>query len=152
MRTDTMSRKGRVADVCISEVKGIQKHRVEFIDLRQDYGIEGDAHAGKWHRQVSLLAAESVSKLRDKIDYDFPSGAFAENILTEGIELYTIPVGSEIKIGEALCEVTQIGKECHQDCEIRRICGDCVMPREGIFVKVLKGGRVKAGDDIVLQE
>ncbi len=145
-----MNKKGKVVDVCISEIKGTQKHKVKTVCLKPDYGIDGDAHAGKWHRQVSLLATESVSKLREKIDYDFPSGAFAENILTEGIELYTIPVGTMVKIGEALCEVTQIGKECHQDCEIRRICGDCVMPREGLFVKVLEGGIVQSGDDIVV--
>ncbi len=136
--------------VCISEKKGEQKHPVEKVELRADYGIEGDAHAGKWHRQVSLLAAESVAKVQEKISFKLNPGAFAENILTEGICLYELPVGTKMKIGSAVCEVTQIGKECHADCAIRRQAGDCVMPREGIFVKVLEGGTAGAGDEIVI--
>ncbi len=137
-----------VRAVCISEIKGIQKHEIEVAKLVEDHGIEGDAHAGNWHRQVSLLGKESVDKMQEKISFELFPGAFAENILTEGICLYELPVGTILQIGTAVGEVTQIGKECHFDCEIRRKAGDCVMPREGIFVKVLKGGEVKAGDEI----
>lgn len=138
----------KVKAVCISEKKGEQKHPVEEALLKVDHGIVGDAHAGNWHRQVSLLAAESVEKVQKALDFPLKSGDFAENILTEGIELFTLPIGTKLQIGEALGEVTQIGKECHQGCAIRELAGDCVMPREGIFVKVLKEGTVKAGDEI----
>ena len=138
--------KGRVKAVCISEEKGQQKHDIGEAYLRADHGIEGDAHAGKWHRQVSLLAAESVAKVQKALDFQLKSGDFAENILTEGIELFTLPVGT--KMGQAEGEVTQIGKECHQGCAIRELAGDCVMPREGIFIKVTKSGTVKTGDEI----
>lgn len=140
--------KGTVRAVCISEKKGIQKHDIGKAYLREDHGIEGDAHAGKWHRQVSLLAAESVAKVQKELNFQLKSGDFAENILTEGIELFTLPIGTKMKIGESECEVTQIGKECHHGCAIRELAGDCVMPREGIFVKVLKSGSVKTGDTI----
>lgn len=143
----------KVKAVCISEKKGEQKHPVEEALLKVDHGIVGDAHAGNWHRQVSLLAAESVEKVQKALDFQLKSGDFAENILTEGIELFTLPVGTKLQIGEALGEVTQIGKECHQGCAIRELAGDCVMPREGIFIKVLREGTVKAGDEIkVLEE
>lgn len=138
----------KVKAVCISEKKGEQKHPVEEALLKVDHGIVGDAHAGNWHRQVSLLAAESVEKVQKALDFPLKSGDFAENILTEGIELFTLPIGTKLQIGEAMGEVTQIGKECHQGCAIRELAGDCVMPREGIFVKVLKEGAVKAGDEI----
>ena len=135
----------KVKDVCISEKKGEQKHPVDEVLLKVDHGIVGDAHAGNWHRQVSLLAAESVAKVQKALNFELKSGDFAENILTEGIELFTLPIGTKLQIGEAVGEVTQIGKECHQGCAIRELAGDCVMPREGIFVKVLKEGKVKAG-------
>lgn len=138
----------KVKDVCISEKKGEQKHPVDEVLLKVDHGIVGDAHAGNWHRQVSLLAAESVAKVQKALNFELKSGDFAENILTEGIELFTLPIGTKLQIGEAVGEVTQIGKECHQGCVIRELAGDCVMPREGIFVKVLKEGKVKAGDEI----
>ena len=138
----------KVKDVCISEKKGEQKHPVDEVLLKVDHGIVGDAHAGNWHRQVSLLAAESVAKVQKALNFELKSGDFAENILTEGIELFTLPIGTKLQIGEAVGEVTQIGKECPQGCAIRELAGDCVMPREGIFVKVLKEGKVKAGDEI----
>ena len=138
----------KVKDVCISEKKGEQKHPVDEVLLKVDHGIVGDAHAGNWHRQVSLLAAESVAKVQKALNFELKSGDFAENILTEGIELFTLPIGTKLQIGEAVGEVTQIGKECHQGCAIRELAGDCVMPIEGIFVKVLKEGKVKAGDEI----
>ena len=138
----------KVLAVCISEVRGIQKHPIEEAELRVDHGIVGDAHAGNWHRQVSLLSKESVERLQAKIPMQLHDGDFAENILVEGMRVYELPVGTKLRIGTALCEVTQIGKECHQDCAIRKAAGDCVMPREGIFVKVLENGKVKPGDGI----
>ena len=142
--------KGKVLAVCVSEKKGEQKHEVDSVQLRPNHGIEGDAHAGEWHRQVSLLGIESVKKVQEKIDFKLQNGDFAENILTEGIILYELPVGTQMKIGGALAEVTQIGKECHHGCAIRQAAGDCVMPREGIFVKILEPALVKAGDEIVI--
>lgn len=134
--------------VCISEKKGQQKHPVDQIRLLPDVGIPGDAHAGNWHRQVSLLGTDSVARLQEKVRIPLFPGAFAENILCEGICLYRLPVGTKLRIGSAVCEVTQIGKECHADCAIRQQAGDCVMPREGIFVRVLEEGTAKAGDQI----
>ena len=138
--------------VCISEKKGQQKHPVESVRLRPAHGIDGDAHAGNWHRQVSLLGQESVDRLQAKISIPLFPGAFAENILCEGIELYKLPVGTRLRVGTALCEVTQIGKECHADCAIRRQAGDCVMPREGIFAIVLTEGEARAGDPVTVEE
>lgn len=138
-----------VVAVCISEQKGTQKHEVPEIQLKIDHGIVGDAHAGNWHRQVSLLAQESVEKMK-AVFPDIPVGAFAENILTEGLTLYTLPVGTRLRIGEVLLEVTQIGKECHAHCAIRQQVGDCVMPREGIFTIVLEEGTIRSGDAITV--
>lgn len=140
----------KILAVCISEKKGEQKHAVESIKLKADWGIIGDAHAGNWHRQVSLLAVESVERLEKITGMKFPAGAFAENILTQGIKLHDLPVGKKMRIGSALCEITQIGKECHNDCAIRKAAGDCVMPREGIFVKVIEDGEAKCDDIISL--
>ena len=148
MRTQTAVIKA----VCISEKKGQQKHPVERVHLRPEYGIDGDAHAGNWHRQLSLLGQESVNRLQEKISIPLFPGAFAENILCEGIELYKLPVGTKLRVGTALCKVTQIGKECHADCAIRRQAGDCVMPREGIFAIVLTEGEAKAGDLVTVEE
>ena len=138
-----------VVAVCISEQKGTQKHEVLEIQLKIDHGIVGDAHAGNWHRQVSLLAQESVEKMK-AVFPDIPVGAFAENILTEGLTLFTLPVGTRLRVGEVLLEVTQIGKECHAHCAIRQQVGDCVMPREGIFTIVLEEGTIRAGDTITV--
>ena len=136
-----------VVAVCTSEEKGTAKHPVELIELKKRHGIVGDAHAGDWHRQVSLLATESVDKMR-RVFPDIPVGAFAENILTEGLQLSTLPVGTKLAVGECLLEITQIGKECHKDCAIRRQVGDCVMPREGVFAIVLTEGTIRPGDTI----
>lgn len=138
-----------VVAVCISEKKGTMKHPVDHIDVKRDWGIVGDAHAGKWHRQISLLANESVDKMRSVVG-DIPAGAFAENILTEGINVAELPVGTKIRIAETILEITQIGKECHNDCVIRRQVGDCVMPREGVFAVVLTDGTIKSGDEIAV--
>jgi MOSC domain-containing protein YiiM len=137
-----------VLAVCTSARKGEQKSAQQEVFLRAEHGVDGDAHAGKWHRQVSLLAKESVDKVQSKIQFELLAGAFAENILTEGVCLYELPVGTRLKLGEAVVEVTQIGKECHNDCAIRKAAGDCVMPREGIFVRVLRAGTVRPGDEI----
>jgi len=137
-----------VTAVCISEIKGVIKKPVDEITVKENYGIEGDAHAGDWHRQVSLLADESVDKLRAKMP-ELPPGVFAENILTRGIVLSELPIGTRLRAGGALFEVAQIGKECHNDgCAIKRQTGDCVMPREGIFAAVIEGGVIKPGDAI----
>ncbi|SHI81083.1 MOSC domain-containing protein [Parasporobacterium paucivorans] len=141
-----------VTSVNISEKKGVRKNRVDEIVLKREVGIEGDAHAGNWHRQISLLAEESVDKAKQIIPGLTP-GAFAENINTRGMELFTLPVGTRLKIGSALTEVTQIGKQCHDSgCAIKKATGDCVMPREGIFVQVLEDGTVKSGDEITIIE
>ena len=137
-----------VLAVCISENKGERKKPVESVELRENHGIVGDAHAGEWHRQVSLLAQESIDKMR-KLGLDVNAGDFAENITTSGIDLISLPIGSRLQIGESLLEVTQIGKECHTRCAIFYQAGDCVMPKEGIFVKVITGGTVKPGDEII---
>ena len=140
-----------VTAVCISKNKGTVKTPVEEIAVKKNHGVIGDAHAGEWHRQVSLLAVESVEKLRVLIP-DIKEGAFAENILTGGICLYELPVGTKIRINDVLLEVTQIGKECHNDgCAIKKQTGDCVMPREGIFASVLEEGVIKPGDRIDIE-
>ena len=137
----------QVVSVCISEKKGTKKHPVAEISLRPHHGIVGDAHAGDWHRQVSLLANESVDRMR-KEGLTLAAGDFAENILTEGITLRTLPVGTVLRAGEVRLEVTQIGKECHNDCAIKQAVGKCVMPTEGIFAVVVKEGVVRPGDEI----
>ena len=140
----------KVLAVCISDSRGIQKHPVEKAELRVGHGIAGDAHAGVWHRQISILGIDSVNRLRDRVSVEIKAGDFAENILIEGIEIYTLPVGTKLRIGTALVEITQIGKECHADCAIRQQAGDCVMPREGVFAKVLENGAVKPGDILLV--
>ena len=140
-----------VAAVCISTMKGVPKKEVPEIEVKIDHGIVGDAHAGNWHRQISLLAGESVDKMREKLPA-LQNGAFAENIVTRGLTLYELPVGTKLRVGPALLEVTQIGKECHAACAIKKVTGDCVMPREGIFAKVLEEGAIRAGDRIEVVE
>ena len=146
-----MGNTGKVIAVCISEKKGTQKAAVPSVKLIPDWGIEGDAHAGKWHRQVSLLALEKIEAFRKRgAEVDF--GAFGENIICEGFDLRNLPVGTRFRIGDALLELTQIGKECHDHCAIYQQVGDCIMPREGVFTEVIEGGTVKAGDKIDLIE
>ena len=142
----------QVTAVNISEKKGVRKHEVPYIDVKCRHGIVGDAHAGDWHRQISLLADESVDTMRAICQLELDAGIFAENINTRGIELKTLPVGTRLRVGEALLEVTQIGKECHMDCAIRKQVGDCVMPREGIFTVVVEEGTIKAGDKVEIVE
>lgn len=135
--------------VCISTNKGERKTPVTEVELRRDHGIVGDAHAGDWHRQVSLLAKESIDKMR-ALGLDVDNGDFAENLTTQGIDLPKLPVGTKLQIGESLLEVTQIGKECHNRCAIYYQAGDCVMPKEGIFAKVLEEGILKPGDKVTV--
>ena len=134
----------QVVAVNISENKGEQKTQVASVQLQENHGIIGDAHSGDWHRQVSLLAEESIDKMR-RLGLDVDPGAFAENITTRGIDLVSLPIGTRLSLGDTLVEVTQIGKECHNRCAIYYQAGDCVMPKEGIFARVLRGGELLPG-------
>lgn len=138
---------GKIVAVCTSVNKGERKHNIGAGKLLIGQGLEGDAHAGFIHRQVSLLAIESIQKMRDS-GLDVGPGDFAENITTAGIDLVNLPMGTKLRIGEALLEISQIGKECHNRCAIFYQAGDCVMPREGVFAIVLAGGQVSVGDTI----
>src|SRR5512136_1622647 len=144
--------RGKVLAVNISENKGTKKNNIQSCALVKDFGLKGDAHAGPWHRQVSLLANESIEKMRAKglkVGY----GDFAENITTEGVDLVHLPIGTGIRIGDSVfLRVTQIGKECHTRCAIYYQAGDCVMPKEGIFAEVLEEGKVKVGDEIIIEK
>ena len=141
----------KIVTVAVSKKKGTRKNIVDEALLVQDHGIEGDAHAGSWHRQVSFLAAESIEKVRDQ-GLDVTFGDFAENIASSGVDWLRIPVGTRFKLGDtALLEVTQIGKECHNKCAIYYLAGDCIMPKEGIFARVLKGGKIRPGDTIRME-
>lgn len=141
--------KGKVVSINISEKKGERKTPVQEAVIKEDFGIEGDAHASsEWHRQVSLLAIESVRKMQE-MGLDVKPGDFAENITTEGLDLLALPIGTRLKIGkDVIGEVSQIGKVCHTRCAIYEQAGDCVMPKEGIFIRVLKSGVTKVGDEI----
>ena len=143
--------KGQVLAVCTSEKTGTRKANVGEALVRVNWGIEGDAHAGEWHRQISLLAIESIDKMRAK-GLKVGPGDFAENITTEGLELVSLPVGTRLRLGTSIVEVTQIGKVCHTRCAIYYQAGDCVMPKEGIFVRVLEGGAVRVGDAVEVLE
>ena len=139
----------KVLAICISKHKGTLKNEVSEANFIEEFGIEGDAHAGKWHRQVSLLAFEKIDDFRNKGgNVDF--GAFGENLVVDGIELHKLPVGQQLQVGEVLLEVTQIGKECHDKCAIYYQVGECIMPKNGIFTRVLKGGKVKVVDQCTL--
>ena len=139
---------GKVLSINISDKKGVVKHPVEEALFKIDHGIVGDAHSGNWHRQVSMLGTESYDRMEISEGLDLPVGSFAENLTTKGLELFTLPVGTKFKIGETIQELTQIGKKCHTGCAISQLVGKCVMPKEGIFTKVLKEGIVKPGDSI----
>ena len=142
--------KGKVLAVNISEDKGTKKTNVHSCALLKDFGLKGDAHAGPWHRQVSLLANESIEKMR-VMGLNVGYGDFAENITTEGVDLVHLPIGTAIRIGiSVILHVTQIGKECHERCAIYYQAGDCVMPKEGIFAEVVTEGEVKVGDEIII--
>lgn len=142
----------KVISVNISARKGEQKHPVPEIQLKLRHGIVGDAHAGDWHRQISLLAEESVDTMRVLSSVSLDAGVFAENINTVGVDLKNLPVGTHLRIGETEVEVTQIGKECHNDCAIKQAVGKCVMPTEGIFAVVVREGTVRPRDEIEVLE
>ena len=140
---------GKVIATNISEKKGTQKKNVHSVLLIEDFGIEHDAHAGKWHRQVSLLSYEKIKEFKEK-GASVNDGAFGENLIVEGIDFKMLPIGCRLKCNEVVLELTQIGKECHNGCEIYQIMGDCIMPREGVFTKVLKGGVISEGDEMII--
>lgn len=143
-----MNIKGKVLEINISDKKGVVKKPIGQGEFIARFGLKGDAHGGDWHRQVSLLGNESIDKMRQENIEDLTFGSFAENITTEGVVLYELPVGTKLKIGESIHEVTQIGKKCHTGCEISQKVGKCVMPKEGIFTRVLESGLVRVGDII----
>ena len=138
---------GEVMGICISKKRGTAKVEVEEANLIEDFGIEHDAHAGNWHRQVSLLSFETREAFKAR-GAEIDDGAFGENIIVSGIDLIHLPVGTQIKSGDVLLEVTQIGKECHSHCEIYHRMGECIMPTNGIFTRVLHGEKLKKGDQI----
>lgn len=140
---------GIIQAICISEVRGVQKHAVPEADLTPEWGIVGDAHGGNWHRQVSLLGLEKIEAFRAK-GADVAYGAFGENLVVDGFDFRTLPVGTLLAVGDVLLQMTQIGKECHNHCAIYKAVGDCIMPREGVFAKVLHGGHIKVGDEMKL--
>jgi len=139
---------GKLIAICTSEEKGTKKNPVDSAVLRVDHGIEGDAHAGNWHRQVSLLGLEKIEDFRAR-GADVSFGAFGENLIIEGFDFRNLPVGTRFRIGDALIEMTQIGKECHSHCAIYHMVGDCIMPREGVFARVIEGGEVHSGDEVL---
>lgn len=138
---------GKVIATCTSEIKGVQKKNVHQVCLIEDYGIEGDAHAGKWHRQVSLLSYDRIQEFRAR-GAKVEDGAFGENLVVEGIDFKTLPIGTKFKCNDVVLELTQIGKECHHGCAIFQAMGDCIMPREGVFARVITGGQIAVGDEI----
>lgn len=142
---------GKVIAACTSEIKGVQKINVHKVKLIEDFGIEGDAHAGKWHRQVSLLSYDKIEAFRAK-GAVVEDGAFGENLVVEGIDFKTLPIGTRFRCKDVILELTQIGKECHQGCAIFQQMGDCIMPREGVFTKVIRGGMIEEGDRMEIME
>lgn len=141
---------GEIKGICISDRRGIQKQEIPEVNLIEGWGLEGDAHGGRWHRQVSLLSYDKITEFRKRgADVDF--GSFGENIIVEGIDFSKLPVGSRFLVGDVVLELTQIGKECHSHCQIYQTMGDCIMPREGVFAEVVRGGRIKKGDQMEIQ-
>lgn len=144
-------KEAKIIAISVSEKKGQRKHNVESAELIENMGIKGDAHAGFMHRQISLLGIESIDLMR-KSGVDVNPGDFAENITVEGVTLYKLPVGTKMTIGETELEVSQIGKECHSGCEIQQLVGSCIMPTQGIFAVVKKGGSIKMGDTLIIHD
>lgn len=142
---------GKVIAVCISEQKGTPKRNVDKGKLIENFGLEQDAHAGNWHRQISLLSYDKVQEFKAN-QFEISDGAFGENLLVEGIDFKSYPIGTRFECGEVLLEITQIGKTCHNDCVIRRQVGDCIMPREGVFARVIRGGYIEVGDELYAVE
>lgn len=142
---------GKILAVCISKARGTCKVNVKQAELVEDWGVKGDAHAGKWHRQVSLLSYERVEEFRAR-GAEVEHGAFGENLVVEGIDFKTLPVGTRFCCNEVELELTQVGKECHSHCAIYKTMGDCIMPREGVFARVLHGGTIRVGDDLRVEK
>lgn len=138
---------GKIVGICISEKRGTVKTEQKEVNLIENWGLEGDAHGGNWHRQVSLLSYEKIQNFRAK-GADVALGVFGENLIIEGYDFRNLPVGTRFRIGDAILEMTQIGKDCHSHCEIYKRMGDCIMPREGVFAEVVKGGHIKVGDEV----
>ena len=142
---------GKVIAVCTSERKGIQKTSVPEIKVIEDWGIEGDAHAGKWHRQVSLLSFDKIEDFRAR-GAEVEDGAFGENLVVQGIDFATLPIGTKFVCNDVVLELTQIGKECHSGCAIFKKMGECIMPKQGVFTRVLHGGTIRPGDELTIME
>lgn len=142
---------GKVIAVCVSEKKGTQKKNVHEAEFVEDWGIKNDAHAGKWHRQVSLLSHDKIEAFRAR-GAEVADGAFGENLVVEGFDFAALPVGTRFRCNDVVLEMTQIGKECHNGCEIFKKMGECIMPREGVFTRVLHGGVIREGDELVAEE
>lgn len=142
---------GKIIAVCTSERKGIQKHDVHTAHFSVDWGIDGDAHAGKWHRQVSLLSADKIEAFNQRGANVVP-GAFGENLVVDGFDFRALPVGTLLRCGDVLLEMTQIGKECHSHCEIYKKMGECIMPREGVFARVITPGTISVGDEMSIEK
>ncbi|WP_312712109.1 MOSC domain-containing protein [Proteiniclasticum ruminis] len=138
---------GKILATNISEIKGVQKRNVHSVKLIEEHGIEHDAHAGKWHRQVSLLSYDRIEEFKAK-GAQVNDGDFGENLIVQGIDFRTLPLGTKFLCNDVILELTQIGKECHHGCEIFQLMGDCIMPREGVFARVLKGGTISEGDEM----
>ena len=140
---------GRLKGICISEKRGTEKHEVREAMVKMDWGIEGDAHGGKWHRQISLLSYDKIEAFRAR-GAEVEDGAFGENVIVQGIDFRNLPVGTRLKCNDVLLEMTQIGKECHSGCAIFKKMGECIMPKQGVFTKVLHGGVIHPGDELVI--
>lgn len=138
---------GKVIAVCTSEKKGVQKINVHSAKFIEDFGIENDAHAGNWHRQVSLISSDKIKEFKEK-GAEVHDGDFGENLIVQGIDFRTLPIGTRFKCNDVILELTQIGKECHHGCQIFQLMGDCIMPREGVFTKVINGGIINEGDQL----
>ena len=142
---------GKVIAVCISPEKGTQKRNIGKGIFIEDFGIQGDAHAGKWHRQVSLLSHDKIDAFRAR-GAEVQDGAFGENLVVEGYDFKALPIGTKFKCNDVMLELTQVGKQCHSHCEIYKVMGDCIMPREGVFTRVLHGGTISVGDELTIVE
>ena len=142
---------GKVIAVCTSEAKGTQKVSVPEIEIKEDWGIQGDAHAGKWHRQVSLLSFDKIEEFRAR-GAEVEDGAFGENLVVQGIDFATLPIGTKFVCNDVVLELTQIGKESHSGCAIFKKMGECIMPKQGVFTRVLHGGTIRPGDELTIME
>ena len=140
---------GKITGICISEKRGVQKHLITEANIVCDWGIEGDAHGGKWHRQISLLSYDKIEAFRAR-GAEVEDGAFGENVIVQGIDFRNLPVGTRLKCNDVLLEMTQIGKECHSGCAIFKKMGECIMPKQGVFTKVIHGGVIHPGDELVI--